>query len=278
VTKENGQDRETAVDEEFPELTHKLPVGEHFEEVEEAGRKVRRRGVFLLPNLFTLGALFAGFYAMIAAMNGHFDNAALAIVAAGILDGIDGRVARLTNTQSAFGAQLDSLSDMVSFGVAPALVAFHWALGSLGRIGWALAFIYMAAAALRLARFNTQLEKADKRFFTGLASPAAAGVVASMVWLCSDYGLVGEGLPRQLAALAGLITGATGVLMVTNLRYYSFKDLGRGRVPFAILLLVPVVFAIITVDPPLILLVLGITYALSGPVAHFWQGRHKARQ
>ena len=155
-------------------LESSIPVGEHFEEVSEGGKRVKHRGIFLLPNIFTMGALFAGFYAVVAAMNGHYESAAIAIFVAMFFDGLDGRVARLTNTQSPFGAQLDSLSDMVSFGVAPALVAFSWGLGPLGRLGWALAFIYVAGAALRLARFNTEIDTADKRFFSGLASPPAA--------------------------------------------------------------------------------------------------------
>ena len=158
-----------------------IPVSEHIEEVSVGGQRIRRRGVYLLPSIVTMGALFAGFYGVVAAMNGQFESAVLAVIAAGFLDGMDGRVARLTNTQSAFGAELDSLADMVSFGVAPALVVFSWGLGPLGRFGWAFAFIYIAGAALRLARFNTQIDTADKRFFSGLASPAAAGLIVSMV-------------------------------------------------------------------------------------------------
>jgi CDP-diacylglycerol--serine O-phosphatidyltransferase len=267
---ESQDSQKKSQEDELAALVQNIPVPEHFEEVEEAGRKVRRRGVYLLPSLFTLAALFAGFYAVIAAMNGHYENAALAIVVAGVLDGLDGRIARMTNTQSAFGAELDSLADMVSFGVAPALVAFSWALGPLGRLGWALAFIYVAAAALRLARFNTQLDTADRRYFNGLASPAAAGVVASLVWLCNDYGLVGDQLPFEMSVIAGLVTGLVGVLMVTNIRYHSFKGVAGGRVPFAIFLLVPVVFAVIMVDPPLALLAIGVVYALSGPVYELW--------
>ena len=188
-------------------LTDHIPVGEHVEEVEESGKRVRYRGVFLLPSLFTLGAVFAGFYAIIASMNNQFESAAMAIVVAGILDGLDGRIARLTNSQSAFGAELDSLSDMVSFGVAPALIAFSWGLQPLGRLGWAIAFIYVAGTALRLARFNTQIGLADSRIFTGLASPAAAGLVISLVWLCADHGYVGAAIPIEMSVMAGIVVG-----------------------------------------------------------------------
>ena len=171
-----------------------LIVDEHEEEVSENGRTVRRKGIYLLPNLMTTGALFAGFYAVVAAMRGDFESAAVAIFFAMILDGLDGRIARMTNTSSKFGAEYDSLSDMVSFGVAPALVMFSWALGELGKFGWSAAFVYVACAALRLARFNTQIDTADKNYFTGLASPAAAAVVASTVWVCHDLGWTGSDL------------------------------------------------------------------------------------
>jgi CDP-diacylglycerol--serine O-phosphatidyltransferase len=242
-----------------------IPVGEHEEEVSEGGKTVRHKGIYLLPNLFTLAAMFAGFYSVISAMNGHFEIAAIAIFIAMILDGLDGRIARMTNTQSAFGAEFDSLADMVSFGVAPALVSFTWALSSLGRIGWAVAFIYVAGTAIRLARFNTQIETADKSYFTGLASPAAAALVAGMVWICNDYGLVGEDLPLVVAILAAITTALAGVLMVTNIPYSSFKEIDfKARVPFVTILVVALGFAVITVDPPLILLVLFGGYALSG--------------
>jgi CDP-diacylglycerol--serine O-phosphatidyltransferase len=244
-----------------------IPVGEHEEEVSEGGKTVRHKGIYLLPNLFTLAAMFAGFYSVISAMNGYFENAAIAIFVALILDGLDGRIARMTNTQSAFGAEFDSLADMVSFGVAPALVAFTWALSSLGRIGWAVAFIYVAGTAIRLARFNTQIETADKNYFTGLASPAAAALVAGLIWICNDYGLVGEGLPLVVSILAAITTASAGVLMVTNIPYSSFKEVDfKARVPFVTILIVALGFAVITVDPPLILLVLFGGYALSGPV------------
>ena len=244
-----------------------LIVDEHEEEVSENGETVRRQGVFLLPNLITTGALFAGFYAIIAAIKGDFESAAIAIFVAGVFDGLDGRIARLTNTSSKFGAEYDSLSDMVSFGVAPALVVFSWALSDLGKFGWSAAFIYVACAALRLARFNTQIDTADKNFFTGLASPAAAGIIASMVWVCHDLGLVGADLPRELAIVVALLTAVVGFLMVANFPYYSFKGVDfRGRVPFVVIFAVVLVFGLVTLDPPSIFLLAGLAYALSGPI------------
>ena len=246
----------------------RLPVDEHIEEeVSASGKKVRARGVYLLPNLITTGALFSGFYAIIAGMNGNFEAAAIAIFVAMILDGLDGRVARLTDTQSAFGVQYDSLSDMVSFGLAPALVSFSWALGHLGKFGWAAAFLYAACAALRLARFNTQVGTVDKGVFIGLASPTAAAIVASMVWAGHDVE-VGSGL----AIVAALVTLAAGLLMVSNFRYSSFKKLDfKGRVPFVMMLVVILVFFLVTIDPPRVLLTLAVIYTASGPAQWFWQ-------
>jgi CDP-diacylglycerol--serine O-phosphatidyltransferase len=244
-----------------------LPVDEHEEEVSEDGRTVRQQGIYLLPNLFTTAALFAGFYAIIAAMRGDFENAAVAIFFAMILDGLDGRIARLTNTSSKFGAEFDSLADMVSFGVAPALVVFSWALGGLGKFGWSAAFIYVACAALRLARFNTQIDTADKNYFTGLASPAAAAILASTVWVCHDLGLMGAELPRELSIVVGILTALVGFLMIANFPYYSFKGIDfRGRVPFVVMIAVVLIFGLITLDPPSILLAGFLAYALSGPV------------
>lgn len=192
-----------------------LPIDEHEELVSEGGKTIRRRGIFLLPNLLTLGALFAGFYAIIAGMAGDFNEAGWAIFIAGVLDGLDGRIARLTNTQSAFGAQFDSLSDMVSFGVAPALIMFSWAFEDIGRLGWAASFIYMSCAALRLARFNVQLGTTDKRFFVGLQSPLAAGVVTFLPWVGYRYGF--DVTPSVGVALA-VVTVFIGLLMVSNYR------------------------------------------------------------
>ena len=250
-------------------VTNKLDllVEEHEEEVSEGGRTVRRQGVYLLPNLFTTGALFAGFYSIIAAMRGDFESASIAIFFAMVFDGLDGRIARLTNTSSKFGAEYDSLADMVSFGVAPALVMFSWALGDVGKFGWSATFIYVACAALRLARFNTRIDKADKNVFTGLASPAAAAVVASTVWVCHDEGWVGEALPYELSILVGFLTALLGFLMIANFPYNSFKGIDfRGRVPFVVMIAVIFVFGLVTVDPPRIFLMAFLVYAASGPM------------
>ena len=253
-----------------------LLVDEHEEEVSENGRTVRHQGIYLLPNLFTTGALFAGFYAIIAAMRGDFENAAVAIFFAMILDGLDGRIARLTNTSSKFGAEYDSLADMVSFGVAPALVMFSWGLEGLGKFGWSTAFIYVACAALRLARFNTQIETADKNYFTGLASPAAAAIIAGTVWVCNDLGWAGSELPRELAVSVGVLTATVGFFMIANFPYYSFKAIDfRGRVPFVVMIAVVFVFGLITLDPPSVLLAGFVIYALSGPLAQVINWRKK---
>ena len=255
------EDQATPADTAAEEI--RLPVDEHVEEeVSASGKKVRARGVYLLPNLITTGALFSGFYAIVAGMSGNFEAAAIAIFVAMILDGLDGRVARLTDTQSAFGVQYDSLSDMVSFGLAPALVSFSWALSHLGKFGWAAAFLYTACAALRLARFNTQVDTVDKGVFIGLASPTAAAIVASMVWAGHDVE-VGTGL----SVVAALVTLAAGLLMVSNFRYSSFKKLDfKGRVPFVMMLAVILIFFLVTIDPPRVLLALAIIYTFSGPV------------
>lgn len=254
-----------------------LPIDEHIEEGRDAeGRKVRHRGIYLLPNLFTTANLFAGFYAIINAINGNFYVAAAAVFVAMILDSLDGRVARLTNTESAFGAEYDSLSDMVAFGVAPALIAFEWALRDLGKVGWMIAFIYVAGAALRLARFNTQVGTADKRYFIGLASPAAAGVVAGTVWAFSDLGVHGADMSVFAIVAFGALVAAAGMLMVSNIRYHSFKDLDlKGRVPFVALLVVVLLFAVVFSDPPRILLLIFLAYAASGPVQYLLQLRRR---
>ena len=226
----------------------------------------RRRGVFLLPNIITTASLFAGFYATIAGMNGRFGTAVLAILASVMLDAADGRVARLTRTQSNFGAEYDSLSDMVAFGVAPALVVFSWGLSNLGQVGWVLTFLYIACTALRLARFNTQ---SDLTGFTGLPSPAAAAVLACTIWVWTEQA---GGAPSLLAASAvGLVTTIIALLMVSNFPYYSPKRLGlKGRVPFVALVLVALSFAVLLADPPLILLLLSAGYALSAPTQFAW--------
>ncbi|WP_316368165.1 CDP-diacylglycerol--serine O-phosphatidyltransferase [Candidatus Thiodiazotropha sp. CDECU1] len=232
-------------------------------EPEEIKQKKRSRGIYLLPNLFTTAALFAGFYSILAAVNGKFELAAVAIFVAMLMDGLDGRVARLTKTQSAFGAEYDSLSDMVSFGLAPALVVYMWALSDLGKLGWLAAFIYTATGALRLARFNTQLASADKKYFQGLPSPSAAAIIAAGVWLGVDYGMDGD----TLGWPAAVITTLTGLLMVSNFRYHSFKEIDfQGKVPFIVLVVVVIVLAIVQTHPPTVLFLLFLAYGVSGPV------------
>lgn len=237
-------------------------------------RRHQRRGIYLLPNLITTAALLAGFYSIVNAMratpeNGLFVVAAISIVVAGVLDGLDGRVARLTNTQSEFGVQFDSLSDMVAFGVAPAILSFSYAVQYGGKSGWIAAFIFVACVALRLARFNVQTETADKRFFTGLASPAGAGVIASLTWSLADAGQLGQ----DWLWLYLPLTAALGGLMVSNVQYRSFKELDPGsKVPFIALAAVVCVYAVISLDPPRVLLLIGTIYLLSGPAE--WALRH----
>jgi CDP-diacylglycerol--serine O-phosphatidyltransferase len=224
--------------------------------------RMRDRGIYLLPNLFTTGALFAGFYAIVQAMNGRFEHAAVAIFIAMVLDGLDGRVARMTHTQSAFGAEYDSLSDMVSFGVAPALVIYEFALQGMGKLGWIAAFVYCAGAALRLARFNTQLDVVtDKRFFQGLPSPASAALVAGFVWIMVEYGVAGDEV-RWLAAAVALFGGLT---MVSNFRFYSGKEINlRKSVPFFVILLIVLAFILVSTSPPEVLFGVFVLYGLSG--------------
>lgn len=228
--------------------------------------KHRGRGIYLLPNLFTTAALFSGFFAILAAVDGHFEKAAIAIFVAMLLDALDGRVARLTHTQTDFGGEYDSLSDMVAFGLAPGLVMYLWALQSLGKLGWFAAFVFVAGAALRLARFNTQIETADKRYFTGLPSPSAAAIVAAAVWVSVDYDLD----PVLLSIPAGILTLLAGLAMISNLRYNSFKEIDvRRRVPFIVLVIIALVISVIITDPPLVLFGAFLVYALSGVVLSF---------
>lgn len=229
-------------------------------------KKQPHKGVYLLPNLFTTAALFSGFYSIIAAMNEDFTHAAVAIFISMIFDGLDGRVARLTHTQSAFGAEYDSLADMVSFGIAPALVVFTWSLAPLGKIGWIAAFIYAVGAALRLARFNTMLGVEEKRYFTGLPSPAAAALVAGVIWAANDKGVSGE----SMATLMALIVPITGLLMVSNVKYRSFKDLNlKGRVPFVVLLVAVLVLVLVALEPALVLMSVFCLYGLWGVLGIF---------
>ncbi|MGJ8690138.1 MAG: CDP-diacylglycerol--serine O-phosphatidyltransferase [Gammaproteobacteria bacterium] len=251
-------------DQEQDEDGSVFPIDEHEELVSEDGKKVRRRGIYLLPNLLTLGALFAGFYAIIAGMSGNFNEAGWAILIAAVLDGLDGRVARLTNTQSAFGAQFDSLSDMVSFGVAPALIIFSWALSSLGQAGWAASFIYISCAALRLARFNVQLGTVDKSFFVGLQSPVAAGLVTFVAWAGFKYDVE---ITPLIAFGVAVLTAFTGILMISNYRYYSFKEIHfRGTVPYVVFLMAVVLLVVIAQRPHEVLLSMCLVYAMMGPV------------
>jgi CDP-diacylglycerol--serine O-phosphatidyltransferase len=233
---------------------------------------LRKRGIYLLPNLFTTGALFAGFYAIVQAMNSRFEFAAVAIFIAMVLDGLDGRVARLTHTQSAFGAEYDSLSDMVSFGVAPSLVVYEWALKGLGKWGWFAAFIYCAATALRLARFNTNIDVVDKHYFQGLPSPAAAALIAGFVWVMHDYQVSGESVRWYACGL----TVFAGLSMISNLPFYSFKDFNMHKsVPFTVIFLAALFFIFISSYPPGVLFGLFMCYALSGYVLWAWRRRQK---
>ncbi|UYG08097.1 CDP-diacylglycerol--serine O-phosphatidyltransferase [Halomonas sp. M4R1S46] len=242
------------------------------EEAVEDGKKVRRKGIYLLPNLFTTSALFSGFFAVVAAINGDFTAASIAIFIAMVLDGLDGRVARLTHTQSAFGAEYDSLSDMLSFGVAPGLVAFTWILQDVGKTGWVVAFLYVACAALRLARFNVQLGSVDKKWFIGLPSPSAAAVVAASVWTFHSFDADAFGFKLLMLFLVG----AAGILMVSNIRYYSFKDVDlKGPVPFVMLLAIVLGFVVISIEPSVMLLLLFGTYVASGPVLAVWRKLRK---
>lgn len=269
----NEQPSDTSIETKIP-----LPVDEYVEEEpDEKGQKVRRKGVYLLPNLFTTAALFAGFYSIVSAMYApvimgeegvsvareYFTYSAIAIFVAMILDGLDGRVARLTNTQSAFGAEYDSLSDMVAFGLAPALLAFQWSLAEAGKIGWMVAFIYVACAALRLARFNVQIGAVDKKYFIGLASPSAAAVIASTVWAFNHLKVAGDMVVYLMVPLVAV----AGVLMVSNIKYYSFKTLDiKSRVPFIVILVIVLVFAVIGAAPAYALLVIFLGYTVSGPL------------
>jgi CDP-diacylglycerol--serine O-phosphatidyltransferase len=239
---------------------------------------LRKRGIYLLPNLFTTLALFAGFYAIVQGMNHDFERAAIAIFVAMVLDGLDGRVARLTRTQSAFGAEYDSLSDMVSFGAAPALIMYEWALRGMGRIGWIAAFVYCAGAALRLARFNTQLSVADKRWFTGLPSPAAAAVVAGMIWVLDDYHVKGG----EVKWFAAALTVYAGVTMVVNVKFYSGKDINlRRAVPFWMTILIVLGLLLISIEPSHVLWGIAILYGVSGYagwVVQRWRAEAKEKQ
>ncbi len=232
---------------------------------------LRRRGIYILPNLFTTGVLFGGFYAIVQAMNARYEHAAIAIFVAMVLDGLDGRVARLTRTQSEFGAEYDSLADVVAFGAAPALVMYEWALRPLGRLGWIAAFAYCAATALRLARFNVNIEVVDKRYFQGLPCPAAAAVLAGFVWVIDDFDLQRA---EWLHGLASVVTFLMAVTMVTSLPFYSFKDINfRRSVPFWAILVIVLGLMLVSANPPMVLFLLFVAYAVSGYVLWLWRFR-----
>lgn len=245
----------------------------------------RRKGIYILPNLFTLAALFGGFYSVVMAMNGRFDLAAIGVFCAMVLDSLDGRVARMTNTQSAFGEQMDSLSDMVSFGAAPALIAYEWALKGLGRWGWMAAFVYCACAALRLARFNVNTSVVDKRYFQGLPSPAAAALVAGFIWLMTELG-VHRSMDAawlnwgQITWIMFAVTLYAGLTMVTNVPFYSFKDVQMKKsVPFVVIVLIALGIAIINIHPPIVLFGVFVLYGLSGYGVYAWRkakGEHSS--
>ncbi len=232
----------------------------------------RRKGIYILPNAITLSALFAGFYSIVAAMNGRFEAACIGILCAAVLDSLDGRVARMTNSQSAFGEQMDSLCDMVSFGAAPSLIVYEWAMKDLGKPGWIPAFVYISCAALRLARFNVNIGVVDKRFFQGLPSPAAAAVVMGLVWVMDDAGFKQVSKIDWLAWLACAVTLYAGLSMVTNAPFYSFKAVGgRHTVPFVVIVAIMLVIALISLDPPRVLFAIFCAYALSGYGVYAWR-------
>ena len=233
--------------------------------------RARRKGIYILPNLFTLAALFGGFYAIVMAMNGKFEQSAYGIFCAMVLDSLDGRVARMTNTQSAFGEQMDSLSDMVSFGAAPALIVYEWALKGLGKWGWIAAFVYCSCAALRLARFNTNIGVVDKRFFQGLPSPAAAALVMGLIWVVTDLGESARTQPWLVWMAFGL-TLYSGLTMVTNVPFYSFKDISLKRtVPFIVIVAIALGIAVINIHPAGVLFSIFVIYGVSGYGVYVWK-------
>jgi CDP-diacylglycerol--serine O-phosphatidyltransferase len=238
----------------------------------------RRKGLYMLPNAITLAALFSGFYAIVMAINGRFELACIAVFCAAILDSLDGRVARMTNSQSAFGEQMDSLSDMVSFGAAPALIVYIWALKDLGKAGWIPAFVYISGAALRLARFNVNIGVVDKRFFQGLPSPAAAALVIGLIWVVDDAGFKGVSQIPALAYTAFAVTLFAGLSMVTNAPFYSFKVVGSRRtVPFVVIVAIALAIALVALDPPKVLFAIFCVYGLSGYAIYGWR-RMKGRR
>lgn len=238
-------------------------------------QKENHTGIYLLPNLFTTASLFAAFYSIVASLKNHYEIAAIAIFIGLIADGLDGRIARLTNTQSAFGAQYDSLSDMVTFGVAPALLMYSWGLQAFGKIGWLIAFIFTASVALRLARFNVQLETADKRYFQGIPCPPSATIISSYVWFCHQQHIHSTVASIILGVMAALLA----ILMVSNVRFYSFKEVDfKGKVPFLYLLLMVIIFVAIAADPAVVLLLVCTSYAISGPINTWFLMRRSRKE
>ena len=249
----------------FDGITFEVEEEEHTQE----GQKVKRRGIYLWPNLITTAALLSGFYSIIASMNGNFQQAIYAIFLAALLDGLDGRVARAIGAQSAFGEQYDSLSDLLAFGVAPAILMYSWSLDSLGRIGLACCFVYTACAAFRLARFNVQIGVVDKRYFIGVASPLAAIIIISLVWVGLDFPEIFDIRERGIQAISAAVIVSVGLLMISNIKYYSFKTVDRKRVPFFVLPIAVFIFAAITYNIPVGILVISLIYALSGFITKF---------
>ncbi len=237
-----------------------------------AERRPRPKGLYMLPNAITLAALFSGFYAIVMAINGRFELSCIAVFCAAVLDSLDGRVARMTNSQSAFGEQMDSLCDMVSFGAAPALIVYIWALKDLGKAGWIPAFVYISGAALRLARFNVNIGVVDKRFFQGLPSPAAAALVIGLIWVVDDAGFKGVSQIPALAYTAFAVTLFAGLSMVTNAPFYSFKVVGSRRtVPFIVIVAIALAIALVALDPPKLLFAIFCFYGLSGYAIYGWR-------
>lgn len=249
----------------FDGITFEVEEEEHTQE----GQKVKRRGIYLWPNLITTAALLSGFYSIIASMNGNFQQAIYAIFLAALLDGLDGRVARAIGAQSAFGEQYDSLSDLLAFGVAPAILMYSWSLDSLGRIGLACCFVYTACAAFRLARFNVQIGVVDKRYFIGVASPLAAIIIISLVWVGLDFPEIFDIRERGIQAISAAVIVSVGLLMISNIKYYSFKTVDRKRVPFFVLPIAVFIFAAMTYNIPVGILVISLIYALSGFITTF---------
>lgn len=256
----------------FDGITFEVEEEEHTQE----GQKVKRRGIYLWPNLITTAALLSGFYSIIASMNGNFQQAIYAIFLAALLDGLDGRVARAIGAQSAFGEQYDSLSDLLAFGVAPAILMYSWSLDSLGRIGLACCFVYTACAAFRLARFNVQIGVVDKRYFIGVASPLAAIIIISLVWVGLDFPEIFDIRERGIQAISAAVIVSVGLLMISNIKYYSFKTVDRKRVPFFVLPIAVFIFAAMTYNIPVGILVISLIYALSGFVTTFLARRQQS--